>query len=119
MIFNELFAFIDPAQRRHRAVSAKVALAFESLGPSALNVFSVFKLRSERYMSSQSGLIHRRLARTTMMLPPIIEADARAFLDGAPCNDYSSIIEAREARITIPLHKLIGKYAEYGRLLAG
>jgi hypothetical protein len=52
-----------------------------------------------------------------MTLAPILEADIPTVFDGARC-DYSSIIEARKARITLPLHKLIGKYANYGRLFA-
>ena len=68
-------------------------------------------------MSSKSGPLHRRPAHTTMTLPPIWEPETLTVRNGAP-GDYSAIIEAREARITLPLHRLIGKYAEYGRLFA-
>ena len=52
-----------------------------------------------------------------MTLPPIWEPEALTVRSGA-LGDYSAIIEAREAKITLPLHRLIGKYAEYGRLFA-
>jgi len=68
-------------------------------------------------MSSKSGLSHRRPVHTTMTLPPIWEAETLTVRNSAP-GDYSSIIEAREANITLPLHRLIGKYAIYGRLFA-
>ena len=52
-----------------------------------------------------------------MTMPPNWDPEPLTVRSSEPV-DYSSIIVVREARITLPLHRLIGKYAIYGKLFA-
>jgi hypothetical protein len=69
-------------------------------------------------MASNLDIYHGLRTRAATSHALTVEADAPAALDGGVYTDYSFIFERREVRIEFPLHKLIGKYAEYGKLFA-
>ncbi|WP_294542015.1 hypothetical protein [uncultured Rhodoblastus sp.] len=69
-------------------------------------------------MYRKSGMVYRHQPPTITALPAILAADAPHVLDGTICNDYAFHFESREHFSAFPLHKLIGKFAVYGRLFA-
>ena len=69
-------------------------------------------------MASNSGSNEHSQARTTTTSSPNLQADDPTALDGRDRFDYSFIFKAREACITFPLHRQMGGYKKYGRLLA-